>query len=141
MQVCLRGQLASRLDVLYFSAPCTSHYQWITLGSEHVESRALLRILQSTWPPNAGIGVQLFASVKYRLNLDRQVNFRSFSNSFLFLFQVLTGRLLFPSHFRTSFCCLTLLVDDQFVLIQLLTSRFQCSVSAEHRCETTECLS
>lgn len=39
----------------------------------------------------AAIGVQLFASVKYRLNLDRQVNFRSFSNSFLFLFQVLTG--------------------------------------------------
>jgi hypothetical protein len=43
---------------------------------------------------NAGIGVQLFASVKYGQNLDRQVNFRSFSNSFLFLFQVLTGKTL-----------------------------------------------
>lgn len=35
--------------------------------------------------------MQLFASVKWGLNLDRQVNFRSFSNSFLLLFQVLTG--------------------------------------------------
>lgn len=48
----------------------------------------------------AGIGVQIFASVKYRLNLNRQVNFRSFSTSFLFLFQVLTGRLSMPVSYK-----------------------------------------
>lgn len=33
----------------------------------------------------------MFASVKFGQALDRQVNFRSFSTSFLLLFQVLTG--------------------------------------------------
>ena len=39
----------------------------------------------------AGVGVQIFASVKYRLTLNRQVNFRTFSSSFFALFSVITG--------------------------------------------------
>ena len=39
----------------------------------------------------AGVGTQLFAGVKWGANLDRQVNFKNFTRSFLFLLQVLTG--------------------------------------------------
>lgn len=37
------------------------------------------------------MGTQLFAGVKWGANLNRQVNFKSFTRSFLFLLQVLTG--------------------------------------------------
>ena len=45
----------------------------------------------------AGIGTQLFPSVKWGLNLTRQVNFTSFTRSFLLLLQTMTGMLLSPS--------------------------------------------
>jgi len=39
----------------------------------------------------AGVGTQLFVNIKYGPYLTRQVNFKSFANSFLVLFQVMTG--------------------------------------------------
>ena len=39
----------------------------------------------------AGIGTQLFANVKYGETLNKDANFQSFTNSFLLLFQVITG--------------------------------------------------
>ena len=47
---------------------------------------------------HAGVGVQIFASIKFRLNFDRQVNFTTFSNAFFTLFSVLTGK---PSEKKT----------------------------------------
>lgn len=43
----------------------------------------------------SGVGTQLFAFVKYGQpgGITRQVNFSSFGNSFLILFQVATGTL------------------------------------------------
>ena len=45
----------------------------------------------------AGVGTQLFPSVKWGMNLTRQVNFTSFTRSFLLLLQTMTGMLLSPS--------------------------------------------
>lgn len=52
----------------------------------------------------AGVGTQLFAFVKRGLpgGLTRQVNFGSFGNTFLILFQIMTSA-------RSASCCLVLL--------------------------------
>ena len=77
--------------------PCSGQAGWQGWGSASLCGRAgraghagHAGLLSAALGP-ADIGAQLFPTVKWGMHLTRQVNFTSFTRSFLFLLQTMTG--------------------------------------------------
>ncbi len=52
---------------------------------------------------HTGVGTQLLGGVKYSVSLNAQANFSNFTNSFILLFQMMTGKSRSASCLTTAF--------------------------------------